>query len=122
MPAHHQSHGKVQQITLLAAVHLTRADGRLLVQLGQVRDGSIEITGVLPGRRLQGDRVGGALQRDLGGQLAPLSGGIQIDHPENHVEYEWSHKPRIKTKYVRHALLAGLEYGYEDRFERIQKC
>ena len=39
--------GEVQQITLLAAVHLTRADGRLLVQLGQVRDGSIEITGVL---------------------------------------------------------------------------
>ena len=50
--------GEVQQITLLAAVHLTRADGRLLVQLGQVRDGSIEITGVPPGRRLQGGRVG----------------------------------------------------------------
>ena len=65
--------GEVQQITLLAAVHLTRADGRLLVQLGQVRDGSIEITGVLPGRRLQGGRVGEALQLVLGVQLAPTA-------------------------------------------------
>ena len=39
--------GEVQLITLLAAVHLTPAGGQLHVQLGQVRDGSIEITGVL---------------------------------------------------------------------------
>merc|ERR1712113_628656 len=77
-------------------------DGRLLVQLGKVREGQIEIDCVLPGIKMrEGDTPSDTMQRIVDGRLAPLAKGIH--HESIQPEFEWKHSSEygVKTKYLK---------------------
>jgi hypothetical protein len=106
--------GEVQRVVAVLALRLVRDDGRVLVQLGKVRKGQVQLSCKLPGKLLKdGALPGDELQRVLDSELVQFSDGIEVYSVETAAEWKHSAQHNVKTQYIRTVYFADFQDSHE---------
>jgi len=103
--------GTVQRVAVVVAIRLEGPEDKIFARVGKYQDGSFKAGCVLPGTKPKaGEGPMDTLQRVLVQDLPFLKEAIEVHHLETVVEWKYSDKTALKTKYIRHVHTARLAY------------
>jgi len=103
--------GEVKRVTAVACVQVTRADGRIWVQLGKMKDDKVVLpTCALPGVKMQdGANVLEMMDVVRSGELAFFRGKMRMGKVVRGDQEKYSQTYGIYTRYLRHVQHAAID-------------
>eukprot|EP00403_Amphidinium_massartii_P004537 CAMPEP_0178375138 /NCGR_PEP_ID=MMETSP0689_2-20121128/2733_1 /TAXON_ID=160604 /ORGANISM="Amphidinium massartii, Strain CS-259" /LENGTH=937 /DNA_ID=CAMNT_0019995121 /DNA_START=1 /DNA_END=2811 /DNA_ORIENTATION=- len=102
--------GRVQRVTAVAVVQVTRPNGRIWVQLAKIRENEVSTNVALPGMKMQdGGDLSEAFEYVKARQLSFMADHISPTNVLKKVKSDWSDSYGIYTKYIRHIQQATID-------------